>query len=84
MKTKFYYEGHEIVFHRKVTYAALLIDGKECDVQAGFVESQMSSFTLRGELSSGESIRLEIKAGFFPDTAELYINDQLVQTKKAP
>lgn len=82
MKEKFIYDGHEIVFHRGFGDARLIIDGVECDRVVGLVKTQVSSFDLYGKLSSGQSVHLEIKLGFIPDTANLYIDDKLVDSKK--
>lgn len=83
MKTSFLYNGHEIAFFRGLVCARMLIDGVECDRQEGFVQCQMSSFELHGELESGEKVCLKIKLGFVSDTAMLNIDDQLIESKKA-
>ena len=82
MKARFLFDGHEIVFFRGVFFAKLIIDGRDFDRIEGFKECQMSSFDLTGTLEDGRKVLLQIKLGFPPDTAYLYIDDVLVETRK--
>ena len=82
MKSKFLFEGHEIIFFRGLFFAKLIIDGKDFDRVEGFRKCQMSSFDLYGKLADGRNVCLQIKLGFPPDTAFLFIDDILTETRK--
>ena len=82
MKSKFIYNGYEIIFYRGLMSAKLIIDGVEHDRCNGFKESQMSSFDLHGSLTSGEIVLLQIKLGFPADQAYLYIDGLLIEKRE--
>lgn len=82
MKARFLFDGHEIIFFRGLFYAKLIIDGQDFDRVEGFRQCQMSSFDLNGMLSDGRKVHLHIKLGFPPDTAFLYIDGVLAETRK--
>lgn len=82
MKVKFEYKGHEIVLCRELLSVTLLIDGLECDKAEGIVKSQFSSFELQGKINNENNVHLKVKMGIMLDTAELYIDGELVETRK--
>ena len=85
MRAVFYHREHSIVFDRKLSGAALLIDGRECArYRDGFL-AQILKYDLEGEAVNGDGsrdrVRIEVRPGFLTDTVTLYYNDREIENR---
>ena len=86
MRAAFHYREHTIVFDRRFSGAALLIDGRECArYKDGFL-AQILKYDLEGEAvnedGSRDRVRIAVRPGFWTDTVTLYYNDREIENRQ--